>query len=297
MPPAFLLTSAAISTKPLPPRLRITANLWTLWDYPSAGRDWSLERKMAAISEAGYDGVACALDAKIGRLAERHGLCGIGYISSADPSEFRSLIRRNAEGGALRINVQLGNHDTPVDKAVRMAVRMVEEGSNLGVPCDIEVHRDTCTETPEKTYAIAAGFKKATGSLLPITWDFSHISVVKHLAPPYWERLIVAPALIQHALQFHFRPFNGHHCQIPVTDGKGRLSVELKQWLPFLDKTMATWLAVNQDGREMFACPEMGPVRGGYNFAQLPNSWEDSKVLRGIIEKAWKRALAAYRSS
>ena len=279
-----------------PPRLRLIANLWSLWDYPSATREWSLERKIAAVSEAGFDGFSAALDKKQARLAEKHGLCALGYISSSNSSEFRRKILENRDGGALRINVQLGDHDTPVDTAVRMAVRIVEDGERLCVPCDIEVHRDTCTETPEKTYAIAAGFKRATGRLMPMTWDLSHISVVKHLAPPYWQRLLVNPKLIQHSRQIHFRPFNGHHCQVPVTDGSKGLSLEFKQWLPVLEKTLEMWLSVNQENREFFACPEMGPVRGGYNLSQLPNSWEDAKVLRVIIKRKWTKALAAYAS-
>lgn len=282
----------AKTTKAGPPRIRLIANLWSLWDYPSTGREWTLERKLAAVKEAGFDGFSAALDRGQGRLAAKHGLCALGYISSSAPAEFRSKILGNRDGGALRINVQLGDHDTPVDRAVRMAVRIVEEGERLGVPCDIEVHRDTCTETPEKTYAIAAGFRRATGRLMPMTWDMSHLSVVKHLAPPYWRRLIVDSRLIQHARQFHFRPFNGHHCQVPVTDGSGRLSLELRQWLPVLEKTLQTWLAADQGTNELFACPEMGPVRGGYNLAQLPNSWEDAKVLCGIIRRHWSKALA-----
>ncbi len=276
-----------------PPRLRLIANLWTLWDHPSAKTEWSLERKVAAVAEAGFDGFASSLDKRLGRLARKHGLCAVGFVSSSNPREFRELVRRNADGGAVRINAQIGNHDTPVEEAVRMAVRIVRLGGELGAPCDIEVHRDTCTETPEKTYAIAAGYRRATGRLMPMTWDFSHLAVVKHLAPPYWQRLITNPALIQNARQFHFRPFNGHHCQVPVTDGSGRLSPEFKQWLPVLEKTLETWLAPRQGAGELFACPEMGPVRGGYNLAQLPGSWEDAKILRGIIARAWKRALAA----
>ena len=60
-----------------------------------------------------------------------------------------------------------------------------------------------------------------------------------------------------------------------------------------LGKTLETWLAVDQGGRELFACPEMGPVRGGYNLAELPNSWADAKVLQGIIRKQWAKALLA----
>jgi hypothetical protein len=281
-------------TKPASPRLLHIANLWTLWDYPNPKKEWSLDRKLAVVKEAGFDGFGTDLDESHARLADQLGLCTVGAFSSSKPAEFRPAITKNRDNGARRINVQLGDHDTPVDTAIKMAIRVVEEGDRLGMPCDIEVHRDTCTETPEKTYAIAEGFKKATGRLMPMTWDFSHISVVKHLSPPYSDRLLVAPKLVQNARQFHFRPFNGQHCQVPVTDGTGKLTVEIREWIPFLEDTLALWLAGNRaTATDIFVCPEMGPVRGGYNFASLPNSWEDAKVLREIIAKAWKKALAA----
>ena len=275
-----------------PPTLHHIAALWSLWDYPTAKKPWSLERQLIDIKASGFSGFATLPGKEHAKLAEKLGLTIVGYIASATPSEFRDLILRNVDNGVVHINVQLADHDTPVEKSIKMAVQIVELGAKLGAKCSIEVHRDTCTETPEKTYAIAKGYQQATGELMPTTWDFSHLSVVKHLAPPYWERLLVAPKLVQRAEQIHFRPFNGHHCQIPVTDGTGKLSVELKQWLPFLDKTLEMWLAGNQFDRDLYVVPEMGPVRGGYNFASLPNSWEDAKVLRPLIEKAWKKALA-----
>ena len=276
-----------------PPVLRHIVNLWTLWDYPTAKKPWSLERQIVDIKESGFDGFTYLATPELARLAKKHGLMIVGYFATSKSSEIRQLIRQNVDNGAPHINVQLADHDTPVAESIKLVVKLMAESEKLGAKCSVEVHRDTCTETPEKTYAIAAGYKKATGRLLPMTWDFSHIACVKHLAPPYWERLLVDAKLIQRAEQFHFRPFNGHHCQVPVTDGKGRLSVELQQWLPFLEKTLALWVKGSQAGREIFCVPEMGPARGGYNFAQLPNSWEDAKVLRPLIAKAWQKALAA----
>lgn len=278
------------------PIVRHIVNLWTLGDYPNEKKEWSLEKKIAAIKEAGFDGITTMGDPENAKLTQKHGLILVGFISTGKAADFRRLIQQNIDAGAVHINVQLADHDTPVETSIKLAVQLIELGNKLGAKCAVEVHRDTCTETPEKTYAIAKGYQKITGELLPITWDFSHLSVVKHLAPPYWERLLVAPKLVQRAQQFHLRPFNGHHCQIPVTDGKGKISLELNQWLPFLDKTLEMWLAGKQDGREVFLCPEIGPVRGGYNFAQLPNSWEDAKVLHGLIAKSWKKALAARDS-
>src|SRR6185295_3636725 len=269
------------------PILRHIANLWSLRDTPSAKKPWPLERKIAAVKEAGFDGFTDLATAKHRRLAEQHGLIIVGYFSSAKPDEFRPLLQQNHDAGARHINVQLGDHDTTTSDAVRMALRLIHEGSALGIEPTVEVHHDTCTETPEKVYALAEGYFRITNQLLPITWDFSHIAVVKHLAPPFWERLLVRPDLIQRACQFHFRPFNGHHCQVPVTDGRGRLSEELEDWLPFVKHTLKLWLQGNQAGREIFVVPEMGPASSGYSLKQLPDSWSDAVKLRGILDKIW----------
>jgi len=218
-------------------------------------------------------------------------LLRVGYFGSGNPKEFPSLLQRQKAAGAHHINVQLADHDTPTDRAIGLAQRLMAAGKKLGVEPAVEVHRDTCTETPEKAYALADGYEKATGELLPLTWDHSHLAVVKHLLPPYWDRLGARPDLIQRAQQFHFRPFNGHHCQVPVTNGRGKLSPEFLDYAPFVQKVMETWLAAAPPGREMFAVPEMGPLWLGYNLHSLPNSWEDAKVLRGEIDKCWRRAL------
>src|SRR5439155_11558312 len=112
----------------------------------------------------------------------------------------------------------------------------------------------------------------------PMTWDFSHLAVNKHLWPAdtFIPRLLIRPDLIRRAQQFHFRPFNGHHCQIPVTDGRSRLAPEFKDWLPFAEALLKMWLAGNRGkGREIFVCPEMGPIKpADYRLSCMPSSWE-----------------------
>ena len=270
------------------PLLRHIANLWSLRDTPSAKKPWPLERKIAAVKEAGFDGFTDQATPRHRKLAEKHGLIIVGYFSSGKPDEFRALLEQNKEAGARHINVQLGDHDTNTSDAVRMALRLMHEGRALGLEAAVEVHRDTCTETPEKTYALADGYQRITAELLPLTWDFSHIAVVKHLAPPFAERLLVRPELIQRACQFHFRPFNGHHCQVPVTDGRGRVSAEASDWLPFVKQTFKLWLQGNQAGREIFVVPEMGPASSGYGLELFPDSWKDATKLRSLLDQSWK---------
>lgn len=277
--------------KPQPPILRHIANLWTLVWYPSKEREWSLERKLRAVKEAGFDGFLTQLTPEHAKLGDKLGLSRVGFFASKNPNEFRSLLALQQAAGARHVNVHLGAHDTPTPRAIPLAKRLMAAGKRLGVEPAIEVHRDTCTETPEKAYALADGYRKATGELLPVTWDFSHLAIIKHLLPPYWDRLGVRPDLIQRAQQFHFRPFNGHHCQVPVTNGRGGLSPEFLDYAPFMQRVMETWLATAAPGRELLAVPEMGPLWLGYNLQGLPNSWEDAKVLRGQIDLRWQRAL------
>lgn len=279
-----------MSSKPeAAPVLRHIVNLWTLVWHPTKAREWTLERKLRAVKAAGFDGFTTQLTPQHAKLADQLGLMRVGYFSSADPREFRKLLLSQKECGALHINVQLGDHDTPTAAALVMARKLLAEGKRLKLEVAIEVHRDTCTETPEKTYALADGHQRATGELLPMVWDFSHLAIVKHLLPPFWPRLGVRPDLIQRAQQFHFRPFNGHHCQIPVMDSRGRLTPEFRDYVPFMEKVMETWLSTATPGRELIAVPEMGPLWMGYNLHAFPPSWEQAKVLRMEIEKAWRR--------
>jgi hypothetical protein len=277
------------------PVLRHIVNLWTLVWYPSREHEWPLERKLAAVKEAGFDGFTDRLTPEHARLADQLGLLRVGYFSSGNAKEFKTLLEQQQAAGARHVNVQLADHDTPTNEAVELAQQLMAAGKAVGVEPSIEVHRDTCTETPEKAYALADGYQQATGELLPMTWDHSHLAVVKHLLPPFWERLGVRPDLLQQAQQFHFRPFNGHHCQVPVTDGHGQLTPEFLDYAPFVEKVMETWLAAAAPGRVMFAVPEMGPLWLGYNLHALPNSWEDAQVLRLELQKLWQRALEQWK--
>jgi hypothetical protein len=94
------------------------------------------------------------------------------------------------------------------------------------------------------------------------------------------------------AQQFHLRPFNGHHVQVPITTPSGELTPEVREWLPFAEALLRCWLDGNRTtGREIFVCPELGPVEGGYALSSFPNSWEDAKVLRAEIDRLWNGLL------
>jgi sugar phosphate isomerase/epimerase len=56
------------------PVLRHVANVWTLRQHPTRGNEWSLEQKLRAIKEAGFDGVCWAGSPELHEGTMRHGL-------------------------------------------------------------------------------------------------------------------------------------------------------------------------------------------------------------------------------
>jgi hypothetical protein len=271
-------------------RLKLVATTWTLTEYPSAKRPWSPARQVREIVEAGFEGVQARHGHPILPLARAAGLEIVGGCDFGSVAEVEPRLRALREDGAVHVNCQVADHDTPTSGALPIVRRIISAGDRLGMKPAIEVHRDTCTETPEKAFALADAYRRATGRPLRMNFDHSHPAIVKHLAPPYWARLGERLDLLRMGELIHLRPFNGHHCQIPVTDGRGRLSPEFQAWLPFCESAFAAWLAGGR-GRTLLAVPELGPRAGGYCLSAFPDVWEDKLVAAREIRKAWGRAL------
>ncbi len=273
------------------PRIVFCATLWSLVGHPSPRREWSLARKLEAIKEAGFDGVAEMFRPELAPHLTRLGLRICGRVFTRDGRDARALLETEVRGGARYINVMLGEHDTTPAAATTMIIRIVKMARKLGAEAYIETHRDTCTETPEKIAEIARRFHQATGELLPLTWDHSHPCVMKHVLPQdYARRLLDQPRLIQHTRLFHCRPFNSQHCQVPVTNGRGQLTPEFKDYLAFAEELFVIWLRGPAPRDELWVCPEMGTTVG-YNVSTNPPVWPDTIRCREELAGAWRRAL------
>lgn len=277
------------------PRLVQCATPWSQMGYPSPRREWSLARKMQAMKAAGFDGIAAVMNPEIKALADRFGLAVMGGFDGSNLKQARASILAQRALGVHYMNVQLLDHDTPPAQAAALAVKLIALSDELEVGVHIETHRDTATETPEKYTEIARLFKKATGRPLPTTWDHSHLCVNKHVLPQdYSKRLLVWPELIQHSHIFHLRPFNSQHCQVPVTNGRGQLTPEFKDYLAFVEDLFALWLKGPQPRGELWVCPELG-VTHGYQLSTCPPPWPDAIRAREEYAGAWRRALRRAR--
>lgn len=259
--------------------------------FPSPAREWTINRKLDAIQHAGFDGVAAYITPEIQAGAAARGL---RLMSGFDCGDLRVAEKRLKEQRALGvhfINIQLLDHDTPPAKAAPVAVKLIKLSRRLGLGVHIEAHRDTATETPEKFTEIARRYRRATGEIMPVTWDHSHFAVSKHIMPKdYSARLLQWPKEIQASQMFHLRPFNSQHCQVPVTNGRGKLTPEFVDYIAFVEDLFTLWLRGPRPGNELWACPEMG-MSHGYNVSTNPPVWPDVVRSRTEILAAWGKAL------
>ncbi len=276
------------------PDLKIIINHWTLWNQTSDdGELWDLDQRISAVQAAGFDAYTCPADTpELKTTLDQYGLRFGAAFDCARQEQFEPLIRAGLEIDNGPMNCQLGDHVTPVEEAVELTIGLMEEAARQGADMHLEMHRDTCTETPEKTYAIAEGFKKTMGYYPKINFDFSHPACFKHLdASNYIERLFENVPIFQQSTLWHMRPFNGHHCQVPVTDGKGSFSPEYEEMRPFIRQGFDHWLSGPRPQNELWVMPELGP-KFGYGLSCFPDSWQDAIVLGNDIRTIWHEAVA-----
>ncbi|MEO7598982.1 MAG: xylose isomerase [Opitutus sp.] len=271
------------------PSLKFFAGLWTLRDYLVDGRIWTLADKFAEVKRRGFSGIGGRFDPDAPALCAEYALDYILYID-ADAHDYEEQLRRALDWMPRRINVQLCDHDTTPEQALAVWIKMEALALELGLDIDLELHRDTATETPEKAYAIAALFLQATGRPIRFGLDFSHFAVTKHLVPPYAARLLDHPELFSSVRQLHLRPFNGHHAQVPATNGQGVLSAEMCPYLEFIEVLFKTVMKTAKQQDVFYACPENGPKdHGGYALACFPDPWLDAIRVRDEVAALWIR--------
>ncbi len=285
MEPRRTLSESPASGRPLV----VFATLWSLRQYPTRGREWSWARKFQAIRDARCDGV---FSPPIPALEERGNLRYLAVTSLDDAAQVAPALEAAKRLGALGIDIQLGDYDSPVAEMVRLARRIDEVAGDLQLPYAIETHRDTFTETPEATLALARGYLAATGKVLPLCLDHSHFAVVRHLAPAaFWERLKEPAELLDAAVQFHLRPFNGHHCQIPVLTHAGRRTPEYLAWRVYAAR-LFEHLQRQPSSAPVWVVPELGHAAPSYGLTGFGDTWRDVLTVVKDLRQLWRNPTA-----
>jgi len=87
---------------------------------------------------------------------------------------------------------------------------------------------------------------------------------------------------------------------VPVTNGRGRLTPEFRDYLRFAEDLFTVWLQERQPRDELWVCPEFGTT-AGYHVSTNPPVWPDTIRCRtelwGAWQRAWRRASRGVSAS
>jgi hypothetical protein len=61
---------------------------------------------------------------------------------------------------------------------------------------------------------------------------------------------------------------------------------EMEDWLAFAEELIR--LLRRSALNEVWICPEIGPVRGGYGLSSFPPSWEQAIALHSLLRQRWQ---------
>src|SRR5258707_14038515 len=78
------------------PVLRHIANLWTLLDHP-----WSLDEKLRAFKDAGFDGVCWGGSPELRAGCEAHGLIFVGGVGAGKAAGFSRPLQEQKDCGGV----------------------------------------------------------------------------------------------------------------------------------------------------------------------------------------------------
>lgn len=275
------------------PELIIHISSWSLLHEATLETREGIRKQLSLIRDAGFSSY-CARPHwdGLGELIEEFDFnYGSLFVANRE-DEFEGLIRDSLQIGDGPMNCLLANHDTSVRDSISLAKALMAEAHKQGARVHLETHRDTCTETPEKTDAIIEGLRSMSSGELLINFDYSHHAVVKHLNPvDYSERLFSNHELFQSSNLWHMRPFNGHHCQLPVTNGRGDFTYEYLECREFFREGLKLWLDGPRPTNRLWVVPELG-TQFGYNLSIYPNIWEDTVALANDIQSMWSELTA-----
>lgn len=269
------------------PTLVPTASLWTLNAYPDPGWEWTLEQKIHAAREAGFAAIQAPALTGTGTLSRD---CGLGFlaITNAGPEDFSERLAEAAQEKAARINILFCRFDTPIDLAAETWVRIEKQAADLGIAPDLEIHRGTCTESPEKTAALLDRISQVTGRLPALTLDFSHWGVLRHFEPAEMHDVPGEHiAWLRHCREAHLRPFSGQHTQIPVTRPDGTRHPAYTAWIGFARAFFGAWKESAPADATLYACPELGGHGTGYWIEGFPDPWTDACAAMKDLTTIW----------
>ncbi|MBO9607205.1 MAG: TIM barrel protein [Paenibacillaceae bacterium] len=229
-----------------------------LYDYPSADRPWSLERKFEATAAGGYrhfegDFGGDTAKAPIRALAARFGLeLGALRFGIRTEAQMAKLLQEAEELGAAYVVAIAGHAHHTTAQSVDLLGRFLDMAERAGFPLYIETHRDSATQDLLRCAEIVEQLPR-----MPLMLDLSHLLVAGEItADLYEERLPLFAPLFERALGFHGRISNGAQIQIGLDSAEDE---EAQQFARFWEHALRAWKQAPAAAGPFRFTVELGP--------------------------------------
>jgi sugar phosphate isomerase/epimerase len=275
-----------------PPQMIIHQSMWSMTNYGTNHKEWSMEEKFEKIAEAGFDGIFASLpdpskEKHWRRLMEQYNF-SFGLESFPNNREdLGRLLERAKDFDIQYVNAQVSNAFVIGEDAVILLENLIEEAALSGIPFFVETHRGRITQDLLRTIEYVKYIPN-----LRLTVDFSHYVLAGEMGAfqtvePYFEELLKRTSSI------HGRVTNGQQIQIDIGDGEHPRATPFKNWW---EKGMRYWLQQAKDGDVFpFVCeighhytmtPSGLPSKHS-DEEKLTDRWQQSLVFKRIAENIW----------
>ncbi|USG67469.1 sugar phosphate isomerase/epimerase [Brevibacillus ruminantium] len=278
----------------LPPRLQVHQSWWAMRGIGDERGEWSLEKKIANIAEAGYSGIMGRLpapeEAELWRkLLDQYQLeFGIEAFPE-DPDEFGTFLQEAKEFGVSYVNAQVKDSFVVGDAAVKRLSGIIQEGKKWNIPVFVETHRGRITQDLLRTVEYAEALPD-----LRFTIDFSHYVLAGEMLTSQERAEDCFQQLLKRTSCIHGRISNGQQIQVDI--GPAGEHPMTERFLAWWKQGMKNWRQEAQHGDVLpFVC-ELGPVpyaidRYGFctnKMEEISNRWEQGLVLKQLALQAWR---------
>lgn len=270
-------------------KLLIYQSMWAMERRRPDGVEWSIEKKLEMIHEAGFDGVGFHDYETAGVVTDfldSHDMTGAAFCFPRTGDDLQAVVDEVSTLGPVidHINLQPDIKPYTLDEAVDVVEewRGVAEGSNI--PIHIETHRDRMTTDLFFTLHLLDRIPD-----LRLTGDLSHYLVGREFAWPISDdNHALMHRIIDNCWGFHGRVASREQVQIQISFSQHRDWVEL--FMNWWEYGFRSWRRrAPKDATLTFLC-ELGPreyAMTGSDGYELSDRWQETLAMKEMVRTLW----------
>lgn len=276
-------------------KLLVYQSLWAMERRRPDGLEWTLDRKLEMIRDAGFDGAGVRFFdrdyvKRVTGFLRAHGMSWQAQCYPRTVEELRPILDHVAEFGADHINLQPDVRPYDIADCLPLIEGWTRLGRDAGIPVHIETHRDRMTTDLFFTLHLLDHFPD-----LRLTGDLSHYVVGREFAWPISEENhALMRRVIDQCWGFHGRVASREQIQVQIS------FPHQKEWL---DLFMGWWeygfrswrRRAPKDATLSFLC-ELGPkeyAMTGPDGYELSDRWQEALMLKDLVRASWRGITAA----